>query len=569
VQRLPSRGLPDATWNAGIGLIGYFFIKKKLASASCLFSIVIKDYTLGSTNQYYVRETFLMLFSVGNQAFVHQQRGKNQLHAALAGSNQEKAFKQAAADTVLFSDSTNLKRKPAASPHLQFGQTLNPARLTPEYRLKIQAKQIEQLKKQFASEAKKGILRLYTAEDVVGLRPTVREKLTLPTVNANYFRYLMDHRPFVRAGGIMIGDQAVQEKLAGLEAGYVSGWQLAARNAYPDQSLYSRHKMVELVQEINTALQRQDEIHNSEGKNNRYWMMPLVVDMEAGMGGKQTTYLYAQELIKAGAAALHLEDQVSSEKKCGHMGGKVLMSTRAAIENLKAARLAADVLGVPTVLIARTDALGAQLINSDIDPVDQQFLTGERTEEGYYQMKDGKEQCLKRAIARGLAFAPYADMLWFETSKPDMKEAEAFAKAIHAKFPGKKLAYNCSPSFNWKKNLSNQEIAEFQDRLGKMGYKFQFITLLGYHSLNHAAYKDAKAYAERGMSGYVDQIQEPEFESAKTGDYQAVAHQRAAATGFFDKISTIISGGKSSTLAMEGSTEAEQFNPEGGHAESP
>jgi isocitrate lyase len=343
-----------------------------------------------------------------------------------------------------------------------------------------------------------------------------------------------------------------------LKAIYLSGWQVAADanlsgHMYPDQSLYPVNSVPNVVKKINQALQRADQIQHMEEKNDIHWFAPIIADAEAGFGGTLNVFELMKAMIEAGASGVHFEDQLASEKKCGHLGGKVLLPTQNAVKNLISARLAADVLGVPTVLIARTDANAANLITSDIDSYDHPFITGERTAEGFYRTKEGIDQ----AIARGLAYAPYADLIWCETSEPNLKEAERFAEAIHEKFPRKMLAYNCSPSFNWKKKLDDRTIEEFQKELGKMGYKFQFVTLAGFHSLNHSMFELARTYKERGMGAY-SELQQAEFESEKNG-YTATRHQREVGTGYFDEVSNIISGGTSSTTALSGSTEEEQF----------
>ncbi|CAM3343897.1 isocitrate lyase [Hydrogenibacillus schlegelii] len=404
-----------------------------------------------------------------------------------------------------------------------------------------------------------GIRRDYSADDVVNLQGTLTIEYTLARRGAERFwRDLNDPNGFIRALGALTGGQAVQMVKAGLKAIYVSGWQVAADanlagETYPDQSLYPANSVPALVRRINRALKRADEIHALEGKTDIDWFVPIVADAEAGFGGPLNVFELTKAMIEAGAAAIHLEDQLSAEKKCGHMGGKVLLPTSLAIRNLTAARLAADVLGVPTVIIARTDALGATLLQSDVDPRDRKFLTGERTPEGYFVVKAGLEQ----AIERALAYAPYADLLWFETSEPNLEEARAFAEAIHAKYPGKLLAYNCSPSFNWKKKLDDRTIATFQERLAEMGYKFQFVTLAGFHALNHSVFELARDYRDRGMAAYAE-LQEREFASEAYG-YTATRHQREVGAGYFDQVSLVISGGLSSTLALVGSTEEEQF----------
>ncbi|MBE3562355.1 isocitrate lyase [Hydrogenibacillus sp. N12] len=404
-----------------------------------------------------------------------------------------------------------------------------------------------------------GIRRDYSADDVVNLQGTLAIEYTLARRGAERFwRDLNDPNGFIRALGALTGGQAVQMVKAGLKAIYVSGWQVAADanlagETYPDQSLYPANSVPALVRRINRALKRADEIHALEGKTDIDWFVPIVADAEAGFGGPLNVFELTKAMIEAGAAAIHLEDQLSAEKKCGHMGGKVLLPTSLAIRNLTAARLAADVLGVPTVIIARTDALGATLLQSDVDPRDRKFLTGERTPEGYFVVKAGLEQ----AIERALAYAPYADLLWFETSEPNLEEARAFAEAIHAKYPGKLLAYNCSPSFNWKKKLDDRTIATFQEQLAEMGYKFQFVTLAGFHALNHSMFELARDYRDRGMAAYAE-LQEREFASEAYG-YTATRHQREVGAGYFDQVSLVISGGLSSTLALVGSTEEEQF----------
>jgi isocitrate lyase len=369
---------------------------------------------------------------------------------------------------------------------------------------------------------------------------------------------LIHTEPFVAALGAVTGNQAVQQVRAGLKAIYVSGWQVAADangagQMYPDQSLYPSNSAPELVRRINRALQRADEIEHSEGNSRVDWFVPIVADGEAGFGGPLNVFELTKSMIEAGAGGVHFEDQLASEKKCGHLGGKVLISTAQAVRNLIAARLAADVLDVPTVLIARTDANGARLITSDVDPADAPFLTGERTAEGFYRTTGG----LDSAIARGLAYAPYADLIWCETAEPNLAEARRFAEAIRSEFPGKLLAYNCSPSFNWAKKLDPGTIASFQRELGAMGYKFQFVTLAGFHALNHGMFELARGYRESGMTAY-SVLQQAEFASEEHG-YTATRHQREVGTGYFDEVSQIISGGMSSTTALHGSTEEEQF----------
>ncbi len=403
-----------------------------------------------------------------------------------------------------------------------------------------------------------GIERTYSAEDVIRLRGSVREENTLAERGAENLWNLLHTEDYIRALGAYTGGQAVQQVRAGLKAIYLSGWQVAADGnlagqTYPDQSLYPANSVPAVVRRINNALIRQDQIEHAEGEISQDWLAPIVADAEAGFGGPLNAYELAQSLIQSGAAGIHWEDQLASEKKCGHLGGKVLVPTQQHIRTLNAARLAADVSGVPTVIIARTDALAADLITSDVDARDQEFTTGERTNEGFYRVRPG----LDAVISRGLAFAPYADLIWVETGEPDIELAREFAAAIHAKYPGKLLAYNCSPSFNWKRHLSDEQIATFQQDLADLGYKFQFITLAGFHALNHSMFDLAKGYAERAMSAYVE-LQEAEFASEARG-YTATKHQREAGTGYFDFVSTALNP-DSATLALVGSTEAEQFH---------
>ncbi|PLR75685.1 isocitrate lyase [Bacillus sp. V3-13] len=404
----------------------------------------------------------------------------------------------------------------------------------------------------------RGVTRPYSAEDVIKLRGSIDIEHTLARRGAEKLWNLINQEDFVNALGALTGNQAVQQVKAGLKAIYLSGWQVAADanlsgHMYPDQSLYPANSVPNVVKRINQALQRADQIHHSEGDNSIDWFAPIVADAEAGFGGQLNVFELMKGMIEAGAAGVHFEDQLSSEKKCGHLGGKVLLPTQTAIRNLIAARLAADVMGVPTVLVARTDANAADLITSDVDPYDAPFITGERTPEGFFRVEAGLEQ----AIARGLAYAPYADLIWCETSEPNIEEARQFAEAIHAKYPGKLLAYNCSPSFNWKKKLDDQTIAQFQIELGKMGYKFQFVTLAGFHALNHSMFELARGYKERGMAAY-SELQEAEFASEEHG-YTATRHQREVGTGYFDQVSMVITGGTSSTTALKGSTEEAQF----------
>jgi len=404
-----------------------------------------------------------------------------------------------------------------------------------------------------------GITRPYRPEDVLRLRGSIRIEHTLARMGAEKLWNLLHTEPYVGALGAMTGNQAVQQVQAGLKAIYVSGWQVAADanvsgEMYPDQSLYPADSVPNLVRRINKALQRADQVHHADGKNDIQWFAPMVADAEAGFGGNLNAFELMKGMIEAGAAAVHFEDQLSSAKKCGHLGGKVLVPTTEAIQKLVAARLAADVMGVPTLIMARTDADSAGLLTSDVDPRDREFLTGERTSEGFFRMKSG----LKCAIARTVSYAPYADLLWCETSKPDLKEAKEFAEGVHAKFPGKMLAYNCSPSFNWRKHLSETTIASFQRELGAMGYKFQFITLAGFHSLNLSMFELACGYKAEGMAAY-SRLQEREFFSEQAENYGAVKHQRFVGTGYFDDVQNVITSGTSSTTALEGSTETAQF----------
>lgn len=415
-----------------------------------------------------------------------------------------------------------------------------------------------QLEDMLQSERFNGVERPYGVEDVMRLRGSVLIEHTLATKGAERLWELLHERDYVHALGALTGNQAIQQVKAGLEAIYLSGWQVAADanlsgHMYPDQSLYPANSVPSVVKRINQALQRADQIQTAEGKGDTHWFAPIVADMEAGFGGVLNVFELTKAMIEAGAAGVHLEDQLSSEKKCGHLGGKVLLPTQTAVKNLIAARLAADVMGVSTIIVARTDAHAANLITSDIDPIDHPFIVGDRTPEGFYRTEAGIEQ----AIARGLAYAPYADLVWCETSEPDLDEARQFADAIHAKYPSKLLAYNCSPSFNWKKKLSDDEIATFQQKIGAMGYKFQFVTLAGFHSLNFGMFELARGYKDRGMAAY-SELQQAEFNAEQHG-YTATRHQREVGTGYFDEVSLVISGGQSSTTALAGSTEAEQF----------
>jgi isocitrate/methylisocitrate lyase len=417
-----------------------------------------------------------------------------------------------------------------------------------------------ELNKQWQSDARwTGILRPYSGEDVARLRGSIHVEHTLARLGAERLWTLLHTEPYVSALGALTGNQAVQQVKAGLKAIYLSGWQVAAdaNNAgqmYPDQSLYPAHSVPTVVRNINNSLMRADQIHHMDGKDSTYWLAPIVADAEAGFGGTLNAFELMKAMIDAGAACVHFEDQLSSAKKCGHLGGKVLIPTSEAIQKLVAARLAADVLGVPTLLMARTDADSAHLLTSDIDPRDHEFLTGKRTAEGFFRIRGG----LKAAIARGLAYAPYVEMLWCETSEPNLEEAREFAEGIHAKFPGKMLAYNCSPSFNWKKKLDDKTIAIFQTELARMGYKFQFVTLAGFHALNLSMFELARGYRDSGMTAY-SRLQEKEFAREAQYGYEAVKHQRFVGTGYFDALTQVIAGGVASTTALEGSTEQAQF----------
>jgi isocitrate lyase len=405
-----------------------------------------------------------------------------------------------------------------------------------------------------------GITRPYSAEDVVRLRGTVAVEHSIARLGAEKLWASLHREDFVNALGALTGNQAMQQVKAGLKAIYLSGWQVAADaniagEMYPDQSLYPANSVPQVVRRINNTLLRADQIQHAEGGGDVDFMQPIVADAEAGFGGVLNAFELMKGMIEAGAAGVHFEDQLASVKKCGHMGGKVLVPTREAVEKLVAARLAADVMGVPTLIVARTDAEAADLLTADIDPNDQPFTTGERTVEGFYKTRNGLDQ----AVSRGLAYAPYADLVWCETGKPDLEFARRFAEAIHAKYPGKLLAYNCSPSFNWKKNLDDATIARFQKALGAMGYKFQFITLAGFHSLNYGMFNLAHGYARRQMSAFVE-LQEAEFAAADKG-FTAVKHQREVGTGYFDTVTQTIQGAQSSTVALKGSTEEAQFHP--------
>lgn len=421
-------------------------------------------------------------------------------------------------------------------------------------------KQVEQLEKSWTEEGRwLGIERPYSAEEVVKLRGSVIIEHTLAKKGAERLWKSLHEEDFINALGALTGNQAVQQVKAGLQAIYLSGWQVAADanlsgQMYPDQSLYPANSVPAVVKRINQALQRADQIDHAEGREDGFdWFAPIVADAEAGFGGPLNVFELVKGMIESGASGVHLEDQLASEKKCGHLGGKVLLPTQNAIRNLISARLAADVLDVPTILIARTDADAADMVTSDIDSRDAEFITGERTPEGFFRTKAGIDQ----AIARGLAYAPYADLIWCETSTPDLEEAKKFAEAIRAKFPNKMLAYNCSPSFNWKANLDDETIAKYQVELGKMGYKFQFVTLAGFHALNHSMFELAHDYKDNGMAAY-SKLQEAEFANETKG-YTATKHQREVGTGYFDDVSQVISGGTSSTTAMKGSTETAQF----------
>ena len=422
-------------------------------------------------------------------------------------------------------------------------------------------KQVEDLEQDWATNERwNGVKRDYSAEDVVRLRGSVLPQYSLAELVAKLLWERLHDMDYVHALGALTGGQAIQYVKAGLPAIYLSGWQVAgdanlSGEIYPDQSLYPVNSVPSVVERINNALRRADQIEWTEnnGEATREWMAPIVADAEAGFGGALNVFELTKSMIEAGAAGVHLEDQLSSEKKCGHMGGKVLIPTQQHVRTLTASRLAADVMGVPTVLIARTDALGANLITSDIDDRDKEFLTGERTSEGFYATAPG----MATPIMRGLAYAPYADLIWCETSTPDLDEAKTFAEGIHAEFPNKMLAYNCSPSFNWRSHLDDETIAKFQKELGAMGYKFIFITLAGWHALNASAFDLAVGYTDSDMSAYVD-LQDREFEMESDG-YSATRHQREVGAGYFDDVSTVITGGSGSTLALSGSTEEEQF----------
>lgn len=405
----------------------------------------------------------------------------------------------------------------------------------------------------------KGIKRDYSADDVIKLRPSIKVEHTLARRGAERLWDIINKDDYVAALGTLTGAQAAQMVKGGLKAIYMSGWQVAADanlsfQTYPDQSLYPSNSVPALVKRLNNSLMRADQIAAVEGDRKTNWYIPIVADAEAGFGGPLHAFELMKSMIEAGASGVHFEDQLASEKKCGHLGGKVLVPASQFIRTLTAARLAADVMDIPSVIIARTDALGATYLTSDIDPMDREFMTGERTPEGYYKIKCG----MPITIARALAYAPYADLIWFETSKPDMKEAKQFAEAIHKQYPGKLLAYNCSPSFNWEKNLNAADIAKFNRELGAMGYKFQFITLAGWHLINYYTFDLASSFAKEGMPAYV-RLQHEEFAREKDG-YTATRHQREVGTGYFDEVLMAITSGKASTAALKGSTEAEQFH---------
>ncbi|EEL46961.1 Malate synthase [Bacillus cereus Rock3-42] len=418
---------------------------------------------------------------------------------------------------------------------------------------------IEKLQESWELDTRwKGITRPYSAEDVIRLRGSIDIEHTLARRGAEKLWASLHTEEYINALGALTGNQAMQQVKAGLKAIYLSGWQVAADanlsgHMYPDQSLYPANSVPAVVKRINQTLQRADQIQHMEGSGDTDYFVPIVADAEAGFGGQLNVFELMKGMIEAGASGVHFEDQLSSEKKCGHLGGKVLLPTQTAVRNLISARLAADVMGVPTIIVARTDADAADLITSDIDPVDKAFITGERTPEGFYRTKAGLDQ----AIARGLAYAPYADLVWCETSEPNLEDAKRFADAIHKEHPGKLLAYNCSPSFNWKQKLDEKTIASFQKEIASYGYKFQFVTLAGFHSLNYGMFELARGYKERGMAAY-SELQQAEFAAEKHG-YSATRHQREVGTGYFDEVAQVITGGTSSTTALKGSTEEAQF----------
>ncbi len=418
---------------------------------------------------------------------------------------------------------------------------------------------IEKLQESWELDTRwKGITRPYSAEDVIRLRGSIDIEHTLARRGAEKLWASLHTEDYINALGALTGNQAMQQVKAGLKAIYLSGWQVAADanlsgHMYPDQSLYPANSVPAVVKRINQTLQRADQIQHMEGSGDTDYFVPIVADAEVGFGGQLNVFELMKGMIEAGASGVHFEDQLSSEKKCGHLGGKVLLPTQTAVRNLISARLAADVMGVPTIIVARTDADAADLITSDIDPVDKAFITGERTPEGFYRTKAGLDQ----AIARGLAYAPYADLVWCETSEPNLEDAKRFADAIHKEHPGKLLAYNCSPSFNWKQKLDEKTIASFQKEIASYGYKFQFVTLAGFHSLNYGMFELARGYKERGMAAY-SELQQAEFAAEKHG-YSATRHQREVGTGYFDEVAQVITGGTSSTTALKGSTEEAQF----------
>lgn len=418
---------------------------------------------------------------------------------------------------------------------------------------------IEKLQESWELDTRwKGVTRPYSAEDVIRLRGSIDIEHTLARRGAEKLWSSLHTEDYINALGALTGNQAMQQVKAGLKAIYLSGWQVAADanlsgHMYPDQSLYPANSVPAVVKRINQTLQRADQIQHMEGSDDTDYFVPIVADAEAGFGGQLNVFELMKGMIEAGASGVHFEDQLSSEKKCGHLGGKVLLPTQTAVRNLISARLAADVMGVPTIIVARTDADAADLITSDIDPVDKAFITGERTPEGFYRTKAGLDQ----AIARGLAYAPYADLVWCETSEPNLEDAKRFADAIHKEHPGKLLAYNCSPSFNWKQKLDEKTIASFQKEIASYGYKFQFVTLAGFHSLNYGMFELARGYKERGMAAY-SELQQAEFAAEKHG-YSATRHQREVGTGYFDEVAQVITGGTSSTTALKGSTEEAQF----------
>ncbi len=423
------------------------------------------------------------------------------------------------------------------------------------------SEQIKEIAQSWKTDKRwKGIERPYSAEEVYKLKGSVQVEHTLARLGAERLWKLLHTGPFVRALGALTGNQAVQQVQAGLQSIYLSGWQVAAdannaRHTYPDQSLYPADSVPAVVKRINNAFIRADQISHMEGHDDVHWFAPIVADAEAGFGGTLNVFELMKGMIEAGAAGVHFEDQLSSAKKCGHMGGKVLVSTREFLNTLVSARLASDIMGVPTILIARTDANSANLLTNDIDDRDRKFIHGDRTFEGFFHIKGGIE-C---AIDRGLSYAPYADLIWCETAHPDVEEAKVFAEAIHEKFPGKMLAYNCSPSFNWKRNLNDKQIAKFQDQLGELGYKYQFITLAGFHALNTTMFQLALEYKDDGMTAFT-KLQELEFELEKTSGYKAVKHQSFVGTGYFDQVQMSITSGHTATIALEGSTEEEQFS---------